>query len=66
MPGASDRRGTFHGWKSTLGGMEVGEAERLNAREDENRRPALLVAELSRHGESLKSMIRNNGWSVPG
>ena len=52
---------TFYGWKSKFGGMEVSEAQRLKAMEDENR----LVAELSLHGEALKAVIRKNGWSLP-
>src|SRR5271167_405851 len=54
---------TFYGWKSKYGGMEVSEAQRLRAMEDENRRLKLLVAELSLHGEALKAVIRKNGWS---
>ncbi len=45
---------TFYGWKSKYGGMDVSEAQRLKALEDENRRLKLLVAELSLHGEALK------------
>jgi putative transposase len=56
---------TFYGWKSKYGGMEVSEAQRLKAMEDENRRLKLLVAELSLHGEALKAVIRKNGWSLP-
>jgi putative transposase len=41
---------TFYGWKSKFGGMDVSEAQRLRAMEDENRRLKLLVAELSLHG----------------
>ena len=46
---------TFYGWKSKFGGMDVSEAQRLKAMEDENRRLKLLVAELSLHGEALKA-----------
>jgi putative transposase len=45
--------------------MDVSETQRLKALEDENRRLKLLVAELSRHGEALKGVIRNNAWSLP-
>jgi putative transposase len=38
---------TFYGWKQKFGGMDVSEAQRLKAMEDENRRLKLLVAELS-------------------
>ena len=56
---------TFYGWKQKFGGMEVAEAQRLKALEDESRRLNLLVAELSLHGEALKGVIRKNGWSLP-
>jgi putative transposase len=49
---------SFCGWKQKFGGMEVSEAQRLKAMEDENRRLKLLVAELSLHGEALKAVIR--------
>jgi putative transposase len=56
---------TFYGWKQKFGGMDVSEAHRLKALEDENRRLKLLVAELSLHGEALKGVIRKNGWGLP-
>jgi putative transposase len=56
---------TFYGWKSKFGGIDVSEAQRLKAMEDENRRLKLLVAELSLHGEALKAVIRKSGWSLP-
>ena len=49
---------TFYQWKSKFGGLEVSEAQRLRALEDENRRLKLLVAELSLGGEALKAVIR--------
>jgi putative transposase len=55
---------TFYGWKSKFGGMDVSEAQRLRAMEDENRHLKPLVAELSLHGEA-KAVIRKNGWSLP-
>ncbi len=56
---------TFYGWKAKFGGMEISEAQRLKAMEDENCRLKLLVAELSLHGEALKAVIRKNDWSLP-
>ena len=44
MPGARDQRGDFYGWKQKYGGMDVSEAQRLKAKEAENRRLKLLVA----------------------
>jgi putative transposase len=52
---------TFYQWEQKYGGMDVNEAQRLKQMEDENRRLKLLVAELSLHGEALKSVIRKNG-----
>jgi putative transposase len=57
---------TFYQWKQKFGGMDVSEAQRLRALEEENRWLKMLVAELSLGGEALKSVIRNNGWSLPG
>jgi putative transposase len=54
---------TLYGWKSKYGGMEVGEAQRLRSLEDENRRLKHLVADLSPDKESLKAIVRKNGWS---
>jgi hypothetical protein len=62
LPGAR-RTATFYQWKSKFGGMDVTEAQRLRALEDENRRLKMLVAELSLGGEALKAVIRKNGWS---
>jgi len=56
---------TFYGWKSKYGGMDVSEAQRLKAMEDENRRLKHLVADLSLNQEVLKAVIRKNGWSLP-
>ena len=56
---------TLYKWKAKYGGLDVSEARRLKALEDENRRLKLLVAELSLHGEALKGVIRKNGWSLP-
>src|SRR3990167_6152567 len=51
-------------WKSKYGGMEVSEARRLRALEEENRRLQQLVADLSLDREALKVVIRKNGWSL--
>ena len=45
--------------------MDVSEAQKLKAMEDENRRLKQLVADLSLDKEALKSVIRKNGWSLP-
>ena len=57
---------TFYGWKSKFGGMDVSEAQKLKAMEDENRRLKQLVADLSLDKEALKSVIRKTaGASTP-
>ncbi len=55
---------TLYNWKSKYGGMEVSEAKRLKALEDENRRLKEMVADLSLDKEALKAVIRKNGWSL--
>jgi putative transposase len=44
--------------------MEVSEAKRLKALEDENRRLKEIVADLSLDKEALKAVIRKNGWGL--
>ena len=56
---------TIYTWKSKYGGMDVSEAQRLKALDDENRRLKTLVADLSLDKEVLKAVIRKNGWSLP-
>src|SRR3990172_11444987 len=53
---------TLYTWKSKYGGMEVNEARRLRALEEENRRLKQLVADLSLDREALQVVIRKNGW----
>jgi len=55
---------TLYTWKSKYGGMEVNEARRLRALEEENRRLKQLVADLSLDREALQVVIRKNGWSL--
>lgn len=55
---------TLCGWKSKFEGVDVSEAQRLKAMEDEYRRLKLLAG-LSLHGEAPKAVIRKNGWSLP-
>jgi len=55
---------TLDNWKSKYGGMEVSDAKRLRALEDENRRLKQLVADLSLDKEALSTVIRKNVWSA--
>jgi len=50
--------------KSKYGGMDVNDAKRLKALEDENRRLKNMVADLSLDKEALTTVIRKNGWSL--
>ena len=55
---------TLYNWRSKYGGMEVSDAKKLKALEDENRRLKQLVADLSLDKEALTTVIRKNGWSL--
>jgi putative transposase len=47
---------TYYKWKRKYGGMEVAEARRLRALEDENGRLKRLVADLSIQNQILKEV----------
>ena len=55
---------TLYNWKAKYSGLDVNEARRLRALEDENRRLKQLVADLSLDKEALKTVITKNGWSL--
>jgi putative transposase len=55
---------TLYNWKAKYGGLDVNEAKRLRALEDENRRLKEMVADLSLDPEALKTVITKNGWSL--
>lgn len=48
---------TFYKWKAKYGGMDVPEARRLRALEEENRRLKQIVADLTLDREILKSAL---------
>lgn len=52
---------SYNPWKAKFGGMEVGEAQRLKALEDENRRLKQFVAELSLDNQALE-LIAKGKW----
>ena len=56
--GVSDA--TFYKWRSKYGGMEVSEAKRLKALEEENRRLKKLLAEQMLDVSTLKEMLGKN------
>jgi putative transposase len=51
---------TFYSWKSKFGGMEVSEAKRLKALEDENCKLKKLLAEQVMDNATLKEMLGKN------
>jgi putative transposase len=48
---------TFYRWRTKYGGLQVSEARRLKALEDENRRLKQLVADLSLDNAMLKDVV---------
>lgn len=52
---------TFYSWKARFGGMEVSDARRLKAMEDENRKLKRIVADLTLEVTALKD-INSKKW----
>lgn len=52
---------SFYAWRKKYGGMEVSDAKKLRALEDENRRLKNLVADLSLDNQLLKE-ISEKKW----
>ena len=48
--------GTYYAWKCKYGGMDVSEARRLRALEDENARLKRIIADLSVQNHILKEV----------
>lgn len=51
---------TFYKWKAKFGGMEVSDARKLRAFEDENRRLKQIVANQALDIEALKAVCSKN------
>ena len=51
---------TLYKWKGKFGGMEVSDARRLRALEDENRRLKQIVANQALDNEALKAICSKN------
>ena len=51
---------TFYSWKSKFGGLDVSDAKRLKALEDENRKLKKLLAEQVMDNATLKEMLAKN------
>lgn len=48
---------TYYSWKAKFGGMNVSEAQRLRALEEENRRLKRLVADYALDNVALKDLL---------
>jgi putative transposase len=51
---------TFYKWKSKYGGLEVSDARRLKALEDENKRLKRLLADAMLDNAALKDLLAKN------
>jgi putative transposase len=51
---------TFYTWRSKYGGLEVSEARRLKALEEENRKLKKLLAERMLDAATLREMLAKN------
>ena len=56
---------TFYNWKAKFGGMDVSEARRLKALEDENAKLKKLLAEQMLDAAALRELLSKNVWSAP-
>jgi putative transposase len=54
---------TYHAWKRKFGGMEVSEAKRLRALEEENSRLKRLVADQAVQIHILKEVNAKKWWA---
>ena len=57
MPQARGQRATFYKWKAKFGGMDVSEARRLKALEDENAKLKRLLADAMLDNAMLKDLL---------
>jgi putative transposase len=51
---------TFYKWRSRFGGMEISDARKLKALEEENRKLKRLLAETMLDASTLKEMLAKN------
>jgi len=56
---------TFYKWKAKYGGLEVSDAKRLKALEDENAKLKRLLAEAELDKAMLREIAAKNVWSAP-
>ena len=57
---------SFYKWKAKFGGLDVSDAKRLKALEDENGKLKKLLAEAMLDNAVLKDINSRNVWSAPG
>jgi putative transposase len=55
---------TLYNWKAKYGGMEVSDAKRLKALEDENAKLKKLLADQMLEAAALKELLSKNVWSA--
>ena len=60
MPQHGISDATFYTWRSKYGGMEVSDAKRLKAVEEENRKLKKLLAEQMLDNSTLREMLGKN------
>ncbi len=56
---------TFYTWRTRFGGMEVSDAKKLKALEEENRKLKKLLAESMLDVATLREALGKNVWSAP-
>ena len=56
---------TLYNWKAKYGGMDVSDAKRLKALEDENAKLKKLLADQMLEAAALKELLSKNVWSAP-
>jgi len=56
---------TLYSWKAKYGGMDVSDAKRLKALEDENAKLKKLLADQMQEAAALKELLSKNVWSAP-
>ena len=61
--GVSDA--SIYKWKARFGGMDVSEAKRLRALEDENAKLKRMLADAMLDNVALKDLLGKNVWSAP-
>ncbi|CAD7047777.1 transposase [Pseudorhizobium halotolerans] len=55
---------TLYNWKAKYGGMDVSDAKRLKALEDENAKLKKLLADQMLEASALRELLSKNVWSA--